>query len=220
MPVIPEGGIDVSVPGSRRGRPRLTAMPPPTRAEVVGAVVRLAEMHPETDINMRDLASELKVSPKLLYRYVRGKDELLDLAAAALLESWVAPSPYLAWPDRLSAVVGGARDLIERFPALSRAVLLRNLDARDSPEVARVVEAIKGCFAEAGLSVPEIEQVFLAYEILVLGDLALSQALRENAVSRASLPDASVRSTAIATTLRLMITGLIALRVEDLQSPR
>lgn len=198
---------------SGRGRPPRTAAPAPTRAEVVAAVVRLAETHRDSDINMRDLARDLKVSPKLLYRYVTNKDELLDLAAAALLETWVAPSNALPWSNRLTAAISGARDLIERFPALSRAVLMRNLEARDSPEVSRVVASIKGCFADAGLSAPEVDQVFLVYEMLILGELALSQAVRDGALPEARLPAAAARAASIETSLRLMISGITALRV-------
>ncbi|HQR90436.1 MAG TPA: TetR family transcriptional regulator, partial [Caulobacter sp.] len=167
----------------------------------------------DSDINMRGLAQELKVSPKLLYRYAASKDELLDLAAAALLETWIAPSDALPWSDRLTAVVGGARDLIERFPALSRAVLMRNLEARDSPEVSRVVASIKGCFADAGLSASEVDQVFLAYEMLILGELALSRAVRDGELSEARLPAAAARAVSIETSLRLMISGITVFHV-------
>ena len=203
----------------RRGRPPRTAAPAPTRAEVVAAVVRLAETHRDSDINMRDLAQDLKVSPKLLYRYVASKDELLDLAAAALLETWVAPPGALPWSDRLTAVIGGARDLIERFPALSRAVLMRNLQARDSPEVSRVVAAIKGCFADAGLSESEVDQLFLAYETLILGELALSRAVRDGELPQASLPAASARAAGVETSLRLMIVGITALHAGENPRP-
>lgn len=198
---------------SGRGRPPRTAAPAPTRAEVVAAVVRLAETHRDSDINMRDLARDLKVSPKLLYRYVTNKDELLDLAAAALLETWVAPSNALPWSNRLTAAISGARDLIERFPALSRAVLMRNLEARDSPEVSRVVASIKGCFADAGLSAPEVDQLFLVYEMLILGELALSQAVRDGALPEARLPAAAARAASIESSLRLMISGITVLHV-------
>ncbi len=200
----------------RRGRPPRTAAPAPTRADVVAAVVRLAETHRDSDINMRDLARNLKVSPKLLYRYVSSKEALLDLAAAALLETWVVPSDALPWSDRLTAVLCGARDLIERFPALSRAVLMRNLQARDSPEVSRVVASIKGCFADAGLSQSEVDQVFLAYETLILGELALSRAVRDGELPEASLPDASARAAGVETSLRLMIIGIMALRAGEI----
>ncbi|CAN5259687.1 hypothetical protein BH10PSE3_BH10PSE3_03410 [soil metagenome] len=212
MAISPAEATDAALPGPpRRGRPPRTAAPAPTRAEVVAAVVKLAQTHRDADINMRDLAQALNVSPKLLYRYVASKDELLDLAAAALLETWVAPSDALPWSDRLTAVIGGARDLIERFPALSRAVLMRNLQARDSPEVSRVVASIKGCFADAGLSASEVDQVFLAYETLILGELALSRAVRDGELPEANLPDASARAAALEATLRLMMIGIAAL---------
>jgi len=165
---------------------------------------------------MRDLALDLGVSPKLLYRYVSGKDELLDLAAAALLKTWTAPSAGLPWSDRLSAMIETARGLIEGFPALSQAVLVRNLEARDSPEVAQVVTCFKGCLADAGLVESEVDQVFLAYETLVLGDLGLTRALREGTLSASSLPDAATRGANIDTSLRLMIRGLIAARKAEI----
>src|ERR1700742_820513 len=95
----------------RRGRPRRTDAPGPTREDVVAAVVRLARDRKDTDINMRDLANALGVSPKLLYRHVRGKDELLALAAAEILKSWKAPKPGMPWPKRLAAVMRSTRGL-------------------------------------------------------------------------------------------------------------
>jgi AcrR family transcriptional regulator len=195
---------------SRRGRPRRTDAPGPTRQDVIAAVVRLARDRNASDINMRDLAAALGVSPKLLYRHVRGKDELLDLAAAAILESWKAPMPGLPWPERLTAVMRSTRDLVRRFPALARAVLLRNLGARDSPEVAKVVVAIIGCFEDAGLSPTEVRQVFLVYEALILGELALSKAVQEGALTRANMPSHAALDASFETGLRFMIGGILA----------
>jgi TetR/AcrR family tetracycline transcriptional repressor len=196
----------------RRGRPRLTDAPGPTRQAVIAAVVRLAQDQKDADINMRDLARALGVSPKLLYRHVSGKDELLDLAAGAILETWEAPTPGLPWPERLTEVMRSTRALVRRFPALSQTILLRNLEARDSPEVTKVVATIKSCFEDAGLSNTEANQVFFVYEALILGELALSKAVREGAISSANIPSQSVLDAGFETGLRYMIAGITASR--------
>jgi AcrR family transcriptional regulator len=183
---------------------------------VIAAVIRLAQDRKDSDINMRDLAGALGVSPKLLYRHARGKDELLDLAAAAILESWEAPMAGLPWPERLTAVMRSTRDLVRRFPALSQAVLLRNLEARDSPEAAKVVLAITSCFEDAGLSPTEVRQVFLVYEALILGEIALFKAVREGLLAHANMPSHAALDAGFETGLRFMIGGILASRARNI----
>src|SRR5690606_41776549 len=75
----------------------------------------------------------------------------------------------LFFPTRRSSDLRTTRDLVRQYPALSQPMLLRNLEARDSPEVAKLVAAIKGCLIDAGLMSSEADDVFFLYVALVQG---------------------------------------------------
>lgn len=210
----PKQALGQEPPPSRRGRPCLTNARALSRQQVVAAVVRLANERKDVEISMRDLAQVLGVSPKLLYQHVNSKDELLDLAAAAILQSWEPPASTLPWQERLDAVVASTRALVRRYPALSRAVLLRNLEARDSPETAKVVALVKSCFEDAGLAENEVIQMFLVYETLILGELALLQAVRDKALSSANMPGEPELNASFEMALNCAIVGVTAGRTE------
>lgn len=204
-----------TAPAPRRGRPRRGEEQGLTRDQVVAAVLRLAEANPDAEINMRELAQHLGVSPKLLYLHASGKDELLDLAAKAILEQWTMPAAELPWPDRFAAIMQGTRALTRRFPALSQAVLLRNLEARESPEVRQVVSAINGCLIDAGLTPDEARQIFFLYEALILGELTMLKAVRDGTLSGDNLPSQNELDTGFETGLRYAIAGIRASRVAE-----
>ncbi len=171
-----ESGSEVHRP-LRTGRPRSDQAPGPDRAKIVAAVMQLAEERGQAGINMRALASALKISPKLLYRHVRNKDELIDLAAEAILQHWELPSPALAWQDRLTVIFTAGRNLVHRFPALAQRPLLRSLQNSDSPQAVRVTEAIKACLRDAGLSLKQANDVLFVYEAFLLGEIVIAKAL-------------------------------------------
>lgn len=163
---------------------------------------------------MRDLAKLLSVSPKLLYRHVKGKDELLDLAAASILENWSLPSSELPWAERLTQILKSTQILIRRYPSLAQAVLMRNLEAKDSPEVARHVDAIIGCFVDAGLSLKEADEVFFLYKSLILGELTMSKAIMDGTLSSDNIPNRADLDAGFERCLHYVISGIAAHRDE------
>lgn len=197
---------------SRKGRPRLADSPGLSQADIVQAAIRLAQETTDTDINMRELAKALHVTPKALYRYVSGKDELLDLAAQSLLDKLVFPSMSAPWDERLADIMAKILTTIRQHPALAQPMLLRNLEARDSPDAARVVSSIKRCLREAGLTNSEVNDVFFLYVALVQGELALNQAIARGALSPSSLPSQPEIDAKFATGLHHVIAGIIANR--------
>lgn len=194
----------------RRGRPRREDAPGPTRADIAAAVVRLAEENQSPEINMRDVAAALGVSPRLIYRHVASKDELLRLAGASIAQMWEAPPQDAPWPERLTVIVRGARALARRFPALAEPLLLRNLATLDSPEVARIGTAVKDCFIEAGLPPKEAESLLFLYESLILGELTMWKASRTEAVPSGHMPTQETIDVGFDASLRYLIAGVLA----------
>lgn len=196
----------------RKGRPRLADSPGLSQADIVQAAIRLAQETTDTDINMRELAKALNVTPKALYRYVSGKDELLDLAAQSLLDKLTFPPMSVPWDERLEDIMTKILTTIRQHPALAQPMLLRNLEARDSPETAKVVSAIKRCLQEAGLTGAEVDDVFFLYVALVQGELAMTQAIKRGALSPSSLPSQPEIDAKFATGLHYVIAGIMASR--------
>lgn len=194
----------------RKGRPRLSDSPGLSQADIVQSAILLAQEATDTDINMRELAKLLNVTPKALYRYVSGKDELLDLAAQSLLEKLVFVPASEPWDVRLADIMTKMLTTIRQYPALAQPMLLRNLEARDSPDAAKIVAAIKLCLQEAGLTDSEVDDVFFLYVALVQGELAMAQAVKRGALSPASLPSQTEIDAKFATGLHYVIAGIMA----------
>ena len=196
----------------RRGRPPAADTPGLSQADIVSTAIRLAEDSPEADISMRSLAQKLGVSAKALYRYVKNKDELLDLAARDILERQVMPSLDAPWSERLVKITKVVMAQSLRYPALAQPLLLRNLEARDSPEAKKVMFAIKSCFIDAGLSPEEVDDVFYLYVSLVQGQLTMSQSINQGSLSATGMPNQEQAAAKFETGLRYMIAGVIASR--------
>jgi AcrR family transcriptional regulator len=213
-PEMPEGGAPESRTREKapRGRPRRTDPSGPGRDEIVAAVVRIAERGGYGDISMRDVAEALNVSPKLLYRHVSGKAELLELAAASILAQWDFPAADVPWPERLTRIIRDTQLLLRRYPALAEPALLRNLKSEDSPETAKVVAAIKDSLLEAGLSPAEADRIFLLYVVLVLGEITLHKAILGGTLPPTSFPGVEAIDTGLDTALHWLIAGIRASR--------
>lgn len=70
-------------------------------------------------LSFRRLAAELGLGASSLYRYVRSKDELIDLMADAAMAG-ASPIPMHDWRTDLRAVADRYRDLLRRHPWLAR----------------------------------------------------------------------------------------------------
>ena len=91
-------------------------------------------------------------------------------------------------------------------------MLRRNLEARDSPEVAALVTAIKACLTDAGLTEAEAADVLFLYVALLQGELTLQMAVADGALSAASLPPPQEIDARFETGLHYVIEGILAAR--------
>lgn len=211
MTDTPQAGIRAP----RKGRPRLTDPGGPDRATIVATAVQLAAQPGCTELKMRDVADALGVSPKLLYRHVAGKAALLDLASAAIVDRWEFPPAELPWPERLTRIMRETQQMLRRYPAIAGPAVLRNLDAQDTPEAARVVAAFKSCLIEAGLSRTEADRLFLLYTVLALGEITMAAAVAEGALPASTHAASEHIDLGLDTALRWLIAGIRASRSAD-----
>lgn len=71
---------------------------PLTRERIVSAALSLAEQSSVSDLSLRKVAAQLKVTPMALYKYFGDKRELLSFVLEAfILKARVIPNSSLAW---------------------------------------------------------------------------------------------------------------------------
>ena len=97
---------------TRRATPR--GREPLSRERVVAAGILIADTLGVDAVSMRRVGQNLGVEAMSLYRYVRGKDELLDAMVDGVIAEFPAPDIGLDWRGRLrSLVLGGYLVLID-----------------------------------------------------------------------------------------------------------
>lgn len=108
-----EAAVSASLALLWEGRERPARGPKPALSldAVVGAAIDVADTEGLDAVTMTRLAERLDVTPMAIYRYVPGKDELVDLMNDAAL----GPPPTLAGAEWRVAVAGWARASLARF---------------------------------------------------------------------------------------------------------
>lgn len=100
-------------PARRRG-------PTPSRsvAQITEAGVRLADLHGLPAVTMRAVASELRIAPAALYRYVASRDRLLETMVDRALEDLTLPQPVGGITEDLAALTRAQVEVLRRHPWL------------------------------------------------------------------------------------------------------
>lgn len=96
-----------------------------TRAEITAAAIAVADRGGPDAVSMRNIADELGTGPASLYRYVGGRDDLLDLMVDATAAEYRLDPPTGDHVRDLVAVAEQARSIMLRHPWLPELVLTR-----------------------------------------------------------------------------------------------
>jgi len=163
-------------PTRRRGRRRLEEGPALDRERLVAALLAIAEREGIAAINMRRVAADLGVSPRLIYHHVKDKDEML---LALFDEIWARNMPELtglSWQDRLREVAATSRRALARYPGAAAAILARSTGRITLPHSAQVREAVEKAFSEAGFGPERIEAACIQFVALTLGGAVMAEA--------------------------------------------
>src|SRR4051812_31580230 len=107
---------------------------PLSRVRVVAAAVGFIEEHELPGLTMRRLGTELGVEAMSLYRYVPGREDLLDAVVEAVIEEMradddVIDSPQDGWQDFLQRLAHGVRRVALSHPRTFPLVASRPADA-------------------------------------------------------------------------------------------
>jgi AcrR family transcriptional regulator len=157
-----------------------------TRERVVAEALTIIAADGAATLSMRALAGRLGVVPGALYRHVRGKEQLCDLAADSVLgEVDTRPGRRAGgWADRVRVLAGRLRTVLEDHPGI--AALVKTRDPL-GPHSLALAEAFLAALRQAGLPPRETA---LAYSLI--HDYTLGFALAD----RTTVNEQRVRDTA------------------------
>ncbi|GAA2473048.1 TetR/AcrR family transcriptional regulator [Winogradskya humida] len=96
-----------------------------SQEEVTAAAIELADLDGLVAVSMRGVAGRLGTGAASLYRYVSGRDDLLDLMIDEVAAGYELPPPTGPWLPGLVEVGRQARALMLRHPWLPELVLTR-----------------------------------------------------------------------------------------------
>jgi AcrR family transcriptional regulator len=134
-----------------------------TREQVVAEALAVIAADGAGALSMRALAARLGVVPGALYRHVRSKEQLCDLAVEGVLaEVDTQVGRDLGWAGQVKALASRLRTALEAHPGI--AALLKTRDPL-GPHSLALAEAFLSALQHAGLPPRDTAQAFsLAYD--------------------------------------------------------
>jgi AcrR family transcriptional regulator len=148
----------VQPPGGQENRRRAL-----TREQVVAEALAVIAAHGAGALSMRALAARLGVVPGALYRHVRSKEQLCDLAVDGVLaEVDTQAGRDLGWAGQVKALASRLRAALEAHPGI--AALLKTRDPL-GPHSLALAEAFLSALQHADLPPRDTAQAFsVAYD--------------------------------------------------------
>ncbi len=134
-----------------------------TRERVVAEALAVIAADGAGSLSMRALAARLGVVPGALYRHVRSKEQLCDLAVDGVLaEVDTRTDHVLGWAERVKVLARRLRAALENHPGI--AALLKTRDPL-GPHSLALAEAFLNPLQDAGLPARATAQAFsLVYD--------------------------------------------------------
>ncbi|MEV4364344.1 MULTISPECIES: TetR/AcrR family transcriptional regulator C-terminal domain-containing protein [unclassified Nonomuraea] len=151
--------------------PRQTLSP----QRIATAAVGIADAEGLDAVTMRRLATELGVAPMAPYRYVSGKDELLELMVDHVYEELRLPEG-LGWRETMRALGHGTREMMLRHPWLAQLSPQAMLAL--TPRRMAVTERSLSALAGSGLDPDTTMSVFRAVDAYANGAMAYEIAVQ------------------------------------------
>jgi AcrR family transcriptional regulator len=154
------------------------------RQRIVQAAIDFIDEHGLAALTMRRLGAALGVEAMALYRYVPGREDLLDGVVDAVVETLFddddADDIYIGdasgWQDYLVRLGHGVRRIALAHPAVFPLIASRPPAApwvRPPLRSLRIVESFLGTLSEGGFSDQAAVAAYRAYSSFLLGHLLL-----------------------------------------------
>ena len=122
---------------------------------VVDCALALADDHGLDSVSLRRVANRLDVTPMALYRYVAGKEELLDALADRLYAELELPAGNDDWWEELARLGRSTRRLLLAHP-WAAPLFARPLAG---PHARALDQAMQNGFRRAGFSAAEAREL-------------------------------------------------------------
>ena len=154
-----------------------------SRQRIVDAALALARSDGMAGVSMRRLGRELGVQPMSLYHHVPSRAALMVLMADNTVARLPEPDPTLPWNRRLADLMVHIFRLGVEDPAVLPVLAAESSSpgtcpppraGRNSPPAAseKLIEAVLGLLAEAGVPAAERQRACRGLMVLVVGFLA------------------------------------------------
>ena len=211
---VGQGGIDSpdhpddpDLPENRGLRPAEDPVGPPDlgtripldRDRIISGAIDFIDSHGLPALTMRRLGTALGVEAMSLYRYVPGRDDLLDGVVDAVVDELFGDEdvffePRFGWQDYLQRLAHGVRRIALAHPALFPLVATRPPAApwvRPPLRSLRWVESLLRALHTNGFTSVQAVVAYRAYTSFLLGHLLLEVAQRGIAMNAIDDPNGS-----------------------------
>ena len=161
--------------------PPVTGRTPLDRRRILGAAIAFVDRHGLAALTMRRLGSALGVEAMALYRYVPGREQLLDGVVETVIdELYGDPEVHMeaahGWQDYLQRLAHGVRRIALAHPEVFPLVATRPPAApwvRPPLRSLRWVESFLSVLTASGFSAESAVAAYRAYSSFLLGHLLL-----------------------------------------------
>lgn len=156
-----------------------------TRERIIATAIELIEVEGVSALTMRRLGAELDVEAMSLYRYVNGREDLLEAVVDSLVNTIEIPAvgqlkPADGWQAFLQVLAHEVRQLALEHPAAFPLVATRHPAApwlRPPLRSLRVVEGFLDGLTQRGFTDTQAVAAYRSFTSFLLGHLLLESAM-------------------------------------------
>ena len=197
MPVTPPPENRVPPPGPRHTPATAPGQRPAlNRERIVDAAIELIDAEGVAALTMRRLGTRLAVEAMSLYRYVNGREDLLEAVVDALVGTIQIPAPGQlqpvdGWQAFLQELAHDVRRLAHEHPSAFPLIATRHPAApwlRPPLRSLRVVEAFLDGLRARGFTDRQAVAAYRSFTSFLLGHLLLESAMHGAAMAPAEEP--------------------------------
>ena len=157
-------------------------------ATIAAAALRVGREHGMAGLTGERVAAELGISPRVLARHVKSREELAGLVVDAMAEGREMPSDDADWELLLRHLAFGSLELAQACPGIQRYMLEHRVPTRAGR---RYIERTLAALAEAGLPIDEAADVFFTYASWITRYLSVDPGSRDRRKAGGPAPAAA-----------------------------
>ena len=161
---------------------------------IVQAALEIIDQHGIQGLTMRGLGQDLGVEAMALYRYVRGREDLLEAVVNMLLEELhldLDPQLWPTWQGYLQTLAHSVRRIAVEHAAAFPLVATRHPAApwlRPPLRSLELVENFLSTLSRHGFTDQQVVDAYRSFSSFLLGQLLLESAMRGADISPVEVP--------------------------------